>query len=184
MGAALGDGFHTRKRGGELSLGCGEGARYTGFCARCKRSNPVLGIKRLKNRENAVPDLHITLLSAGIAALINLWLSVRCGRARIKGQIAHGDGGNVTLQRAMRAHSNFTEYAPIMLVLVFVLEITGHSGWLLGVAAGLFLVGRIFHAIGLDADKPGMPRLIGMLCTLPILLALAIAAILAGVKLI
>ncbi len=128
-------------------------------------------------------DLHITLLSAGIAALINLWLSIRCGRARTKGKIAHGDGGDVTLQRAMRAHSNFTEYTPIFLVLVFALEITGHSGWLLGVAAGVFLVGRILHPFGLDADKPGMLRLIGALSTLIVLLALGIAAILAGAKL-
>ncbi|MDE1466377.1 MAPEG family protein [Aurantiacibacter sp. D1-12] len=131
-----------------------------------------------------MPDLHITLLSAGIAALTNLWLAMRCGRARTKGKIAHGDGGDVTLQRAMRAQSNFIEYTPLLLLLVFALEITGHSGWLLGVAAGLFLIGRILHAIGLDADKPGMLRMIGMMCTLIPTLGLAIAAILAGVKLI
>lgn len=131
-----------------------------------------------------MPDLHITLLSAGLAALINIWLSVRCGRARVKHKVAHGDGGEVSLQRAMRAHSNFTEYTPLTLVLIFVLEVTDHSGWLLGVAAGLFLVGRVLHAIGLDADEPGMPRLIGMLCTIPIILALAIAAILAAVRVI
>ncbi|WP_271077490.1 MAPEG family protein [Aurantiacibacter sp. MUD61] len=129
-------------------------------------------------------DLHITLLSAGIAALINLWHFWRCGRARQKGNIAHGDGGDVTLQRAMRAHSNFTEYTPLFLLLVFVLEITDHSGWLLGVAAGLFLVGRVFHAIGLNSDKPGMLRMIGMLCTLLPTLGVAVAAILAGVKVI
>ena len=129
-------------------------------------------------------DLHITLLAAGIAALINCWLAIRCGRRRMKENVAHGDGGNDSLQRAMRAQSNFIEYTPIVLILVFALEITGHSGWLLGVAAGLFLAGRILHAIGLDADKPGMLRMIGMMCTLPIMLALAIAAILAGVRVI
>ncbi len=129
-------------------------------------------------------DLHITLLSAGIAALINFWLALRCGRARIKGKVAHGDGGDVTLGRAMRAHANFTEYTPLTLVLIAALELTGHSGWLLGVAAGLFLAGRIFHGVGMEAEEPGFARTVGVLCTIPIMLALGIAAILAGLRVI
>ena len=127
-------------------------------------------------------DMHITLLAAGIAAFINLWLAARCGTKRLKGKIAHGDGGNPVLQRRMRAHANFTEYTPLTLILIAALEITGHSGWLLGVAAGLFLAGRIMHAIGLDADKPGFLRSTGMLCTFLPMLGLAIAAILAGLE--
>ena len=130
-----------------------------------------------------MPDLHITLLATGFAALINLWLALRCGRARHLTKVMHGDGGEAMLQRRMRAQSNFIEYTPIVLILVFVLEVTGHSSWLLGVAAGVFLVGRVMHAIGLNADRPGMLRFIGMLCTLVVMPALAIAAILAGLKL-
>ncbi|VVT19028.1 MAPEG family protein [Erythrobacter sp. EC-HK427] len=129
-------------------------------------------------------DLHITLLSAGLAAFINIWLAIRCGRARMKGKVAHGDGGDAMLGRAMRAHANFTEYTPLFLILIFALEITGHSGWLLGVAAGLFLAGRIFHGIGMDAEIPGFARTVGVLCTIPILLALGVAAVLAGVRVI
>ena len=129
-------------------------------------------------------DLHITLLSAGLAAFINIWLAIRCGQARIKGKVAHGDGGDAMLGRAMRAHANFTEYTPIFLILIFALEVTGHAGWPLGVAAGLFLAGRIFHAVGMKADVPGYARTVGMLCTAPILLALGIAAVLAGVRVI
>lgn len=131
-----------------------------------------------------MPDLHITLLAAGIAAFINIWLSFRCGRMRVLTKIMHGHGGDEALMRRMRAHSNFTEYTPLALVLIFVLELTGHSGWLLGVGAGLFMVGRILHAFGLDKDEPGMARMIGMICTVPIIFALGVAAILAGVKLI
>lgn len=129
-------------------------------------------------------DMHITLLSAGIAAFINIWLAIRCGRARLKGQVAHGDGGDKMLGRAMRAHANFTEYTPLFLILIFALEATGHSGWPLGVAAGLFLAGRIFHGVGMDAEVPGYARTVGVLCTIPILLALGIAAVLAGLRII
>ena len=130
-----------------------------------------------------MPDMPISLLAAGFAALINQWLAARCGRARHLTKIMHGDGGDTMLQRRMRAQSNFIEYTPIVLLLVFALEMTGHSGWLLGVAAGVFLVGRVLHAIGLEADEPGMLRFIGMMCTLVVMPALGIAAILAGVKL-
>ncbi|MGB3167176.1 MAG: MAPEG family protein [Alteraurantiacibacter sp.] len=128
-------------------------------------------------------DLHITLLSAGLAAFINIWLAIRCGRARMRGKVAHGDGGDALLGRAMRAHANFTEYTPLFLILVAALELTGHGGWPLGVGAGLFLAGRIFHAVGMDAEVPGYARTVGVLCTIPTLLALGVAATLTGLKL-
>lgn len=129
-------------------------------------------------------DMHITLLSAGLAAFINIWLAMRGGRARVKGKVMHGDGGDEALQRRMRAHANFTEYTPLTLVLIAALELTGHGGWLLALAASLFLIGRVLHAVGLNADEPGMARFVGMLCTLPVMLALGVAAILAAFRVI
>ncbi len=109
---------------------------------------------------------HISLLSIALAALINLWLSFRCGAARGKTKILHGDGGDSVLQRHMRAHSNFVEYTPIALLLILVLELNEQQGWLLGLTALLFLLGRVLHAFGMQADKPSMPRMVGMLTTL------------------
>ncbi len=109
---------------------------------------------------------HIGLLSVAIAASINLWLSWRCGAARGKSKVLHGDGGNIALQRHMRAHSNFTEYTPIALILILVLDYSDQNPWLLGITALIFLVGRIFHALGMQADEPSMPRMVGMLTTL------------------
>lgn len=129
-------------------------------------------------------DMHITLLSAGLAAFINIWLAMSCGRARVKGKIAHGDGGDVMLLRRMRAHANFTEYTPLTLVLIAALEFTGHGGWLLAIAASLFLIGRVLHGLGMDADEPGKARLIGIFFTLPIMLLLGVAAVLAAMRVI
>lgn len=111
-------------------------------------------------------ELHITLLSAALAALINLWLSIRCGRARTSAKVLHGDGGDVALGRHMRAHANFAEYTPIALVLVLVLELSGQAGWLLAGTALAFLLGRVLHALGMQSDKPSMGRMLGMLTTL------------------
>ena len=109
---------------------------------------------------------HISLLSIALAAFINLWLSWRCGAARGKTKILHGDGGDAILQRHMRAHSNFVEYTPIALLLILVLDLNEQHGWLLAITAALFLLGRVLHAIGMQADKPSMPRMAGMLTTM------------------
>ena len=110
-------------------------------------------------------DHHVGLLSVAIAGLINLWLSLRCGRARQAANVLHGDGGDVALQRHMRAHANFTEYTPIALILILVLDYSEQSPWLLGLTAAVFLLGRVLHATGMQADNASMPRMVGMLTT-------------------
>ena len=127
-------------------------------------------------------DLHISLLAAALAGLITGWLGWRCGQVRIKEKILHGDGGNAGLQRRLRAQSNFTEYTPIALVLILVLDLAGQDGWLLGLTALGFMLGRVLHAIGMDAEGPAKPRMIGMLLTMPLLLLWAVWAILVAFR--
>lgn len=129
-------------------------------------------------------DLHITLLSTALAALINIWLAARCGAMRGKEKILHGDGGNAALLRRMRAQANFIEYTPLALILIAALELSGHAGWPLAVSALAFMLGRILHAFGMDSEEVAKPRMIGMLLTLPIMLGWAIAAILVAFRVI
>lgn len=129
-------------------------------------------------------DLHITLISSALAALITLWLGFRCIRARQKGRVLHGDGGDAVLLRRMRAQANFVEYTPFALILVGALELSGHGGWLLAGAALIFLAGRIVHALGMDSETVSPLRTIGMLATIIVLVALAIAALLAAFRVI
>ncbi len=53
--------------------------------------------------------LPITLVTAGAAAIINLWLALRTGAVRRASKVDVGDGGNEALIRRMRAHANFVE---------------------------------------------------------------------------
>lgn len=128
--------------------------------------------------------LPVTLSVAGGAALINLWLAIRIGQVRTKEKISVGDGGNDALTRRMRAHSNFAEFAPIVLILFGLVEMAvGTSLWL-WVVGGLFLLGRIGHGIGMDDGKPGrgVGIMITMVATLGLgLYALAIPHLKAGV---
>ncbi len=66
--------------------------------------------------------LPITLTFAAACALLNLWLAIRCARFRIRDKILHGDAGHGLLARRMRAHANFIEYTPIVLILFGLIE--------------------------------------------------------------
>jgi uncharacterized protein len=124
--------------------------------------------------------LTISIIFAAAAALINLWLAVRCGRLRASEKILHGDGGHQLLGRRMRAHANFAEFTPIVLILFILVEATlGTSIWL-WITAALYCVSRVLHAIGMDAEKEGFPRAAGVLTTFVITLGLAIAGLYAG----
>jgi uncharacterized protein len=121
--------------------------------------------------------LPITLTAAGAAALINIWLAVRVGQKRIAGKVSIGDGGHPPLIARMRAHANFSEYTPYFLILVALIEMaTGTSTWL-WLVAGLYLLARIAHGIGMDVvDGQSRLRGIGILVTMLALLGLAIYA--------
>lgn len=125
----------------------------------------------------------ITLIFAGVAALVNLWLAIRCGRVRTAEKISHGDGGSVLLQRRMRAHLNFAENTPLVLVLILVLELSGTPPLWLAIGAALYIIARIAHGIGMDADSGSKARMFGTLVTMLTLLALAGLAIGTGYSL-
>ena len=59
----------------------------------------------------------ITPLYATLAAVILIVLALRVIGARRSRRVAIGDGADDDLARRIRAHGNFTEYAPLALVL-------------------------------------------------------------------
>ena len=122
--------------------------------------------------------LPVTLCSAAAAAVLSIWLMIRIGQIRNRAKVIHGDGGDPLLMRRMRAQLNFVESAPFVLALIFAIELAGKGAvWLPWVAA-IYFVGRILHAIGMDAASGNKPRMIGTIVTLLTLLGLAIVAVL------
>jgi uncharacterized membrane protein YecN with MAPEG domain len=121
--------------------------------------------------------LPITLNFAAACALLNLWLAIRCARFRIKDKVMHGDAGHVLLARRMRAHANFIEYTPIVLILCGGIELAAGASVWLWVAALAYIVARIAHAFGMDADAPTAWRAGGAVLTWAITAALAVAAL-------
>lgn len=122
--------------------------------------------------------LTTTLCMAAAAALVNIWLAIRCGQVRGKEKIMHGDGGNELLMRRMRAHSNFIENTPIALALVALIELAGRGGAFLAPVAALFILGRVTHGFGMDSAKPNWGRGLGALTAMLTQLGLGIVCIL------
>jgi uncharacterized protein len=130
----------------------------------------------------------ITLHTAGLLGLIFLVLSVRVVQARLSQRISLGDGGgesvignaaptNPLLVRA-RSHANFAEYAPICLLLLGLVEMSGRtSGWFLWGVASALVVARIAHPIGMARPAPNAWRLVGTLLQFTVLAVLSGVAI-------
>ncbi len=90
----------------------------------------------------------ITPLYAGLLSLLFLLLSIRVVKFRVEG-ISFGDGGNPVLLRRIRAHGNFSEYVPLILLMIGVLELSHFSAWLLHALGLTLLVARLLHGYSL-----------------------------------
>lgn len=122
--------------------------------------------------------LTTTLSAAAAAAIINIWLMLRCGQIRVSAKVSHGDGGNTLLARRMRAHSNFIESAPLVLILIGAIELTGKGGTWLALVAAAYLLARVAHPFGIDRDGANALRAGGTMVTMLTLIGLAAVAVL------
>lgn len=115
--------------------------------------------------------LPVSLTTAAAAALLNFWLGVRVGQIRRAEKIFVGDGGSPRLIARMRAQMNFIEYAPIVLILLGLVELARGANLYLWGAALVFVFGRVLHAFGMDGWMLG--RIAGIVATYAVMLGLA-----------
>lgn len=111
-------------------------------------------------------DIRITALYAATLALVYLVLSFAVVRRRQRDGAAWGDDGQGPLMRLIRAHGNFAEYVPMVLVLLLLAEIQGSPALLLHLTGASLLVGRLVHAFALVARPAAIAwRVVGMVLT-------------------
>ena len=118
-------------------------------------------------------QLTITLTITAAAALLNIWLMMRVGKVRLAEKVSVGDGGNENIIRRMRAHSNFIESAPLVLILIAAIELSIGTNIVLWFVSSLYILGRIGHGFGMDGGSLEKGRVIGTIITLLTLLGLA-----------
>ncbi|MFL2780144.1 MAG: MAPEG family protein [Gammaproteobacteria bacterium] len=98
-------------------------------------------------------SLEITLIYTILLVSFTLVLSVRVLDLRNSPvtKFLHPKDRKINpemLQRAIRAHGNLIEYAPLFLILLFLCELSNLNSLYLHVAGIFFFLGRLMHGIG------------------------------------
>lgn len=119
-------------------------------------------------------NLTVTPLYAGLLGLWCLILAARVILQRRASGVSLGTGDDAALERRVRAHANFAEYAPLGLLLLALLEFNGAPGWSLHATGLMFLVGRLLHGYALSFTRHSPLRVPGMVLTFGALALLAI----------
>ena len=99
--------------------------------------------------------LPITSILTGVLLIMLVLLSTLVtARRAVLGGIQFGDAEDDILRRRIRAHGNFIEIAPMVVLGIGLMEYSGASGILLWSFAGVFLIGRILHALRMYIGNP------------------------------
>ena len=106
---------------------------------------------------------------------IALWLAAGVIRLRMSRGVSLGHGDDGDLLRAQRAHGNFIENAPLVLIGMISMMQLGTSTLMLHLVGALFVLARLAHAVGIKQSGPApLPRRIGTVLTLLIYLILIV----------
>jgi uncharacterized membrane protein YecN with MAPEG domain len=120
----------------------------------------------------------ITAAYLGILALLYAVLGLQVSRLRRGNQVLFGDGGNIKLRSAIRAHANFAEYVPLIVLMVAMLEMSGIAAARVHLLMGALLVARLLHPLGMYVGPRTLQfqicRVGGILLTILVLIASAV----------
>jgi uncharacterized membrane protein YecN with MAPEG domain len=111
-------------------------------------------------------------LYVALNAFLLVVLAINAGARRgAQKAIEPGAVGDGRLTRAIRAHANFAENAPIVLLLLVALAATNTAPPPIHALGAAFFLARIAHALGMMQEKhPNALRLIGNVGTWLVLL--------------
>ena len=124
--------------------------------------------------------MAVFFICAGLIGVLAVVLTVNVGRIRTKKRISLGDGGDPEMVSAIRAHGNLMEFAPLCLLIIWLLNGPyGHRT--IAVMGIILLVSRVLHAGGILGLIP-MGRTAGAAGTTILLAAASIMLALAGIQ--
>jgi len=125
----------------------------------------------------------VTGLYASCLGIVLIALSFNVIRYRRRNRVALGESSDFDLTRAIRAHGNFVEYAPIFLVMLAIAEFQNLPAYAIHALGILFVTGRLAHAYSVIKHERYMDgviqhnptwRMVGMICTFNVLGILSI----------
>ena len=125
-----------------------------------------------------MPVPFVVPFYAGIFALIYVLLGMRTSRLRTRANTMIGPGNDPALLRAIRAHGNFGEYVPFILLMLGFAEMQHYSRYLLHALCLALLLGRLVHAYGISqTDETLGYRIVGIGLTVLVMVIAAIMLI-------
>ena len=120
----------------------------------------------------------ITSAYLGILALLYFVLGLQVARLRRGHRVLFGDGDNIKLRSAIRAHANFAEYVPIIVLMVALLEMAGAPAIQVHSLMGALLIARLLHPLGMYVGPRTLQfqvcRVGGIVLTLLVMLCAAV----------
>ena len=117
--------------------------------------------------------LLVTSIIAAVLTIIFVKLSFAVIGLMRKNKVGLGSGGHDDLERAIRAQGNFAEYVPFGIILIACLELNGAPWWLVAIPGITLIIGRLFHAKGINEPPPNFSnRVRGMKFTFNTLITL------------
>ncbi len=93
--------------------------------------------------------LHPLIPYLLVLTVILLFLSFNVIRLRYKYNVSINDDNQRQLSLAIRAHANFCEYTPFIVILLICLAFMQPHHWVLHAFAALLVIGRLVHAYSL-----------------------------------
>ena len=109
--------------------------------------------------------MNVTLATASVLGLLYIVLMLRIVRMRFQNRISLGDGGNAEILKRIRAHGNFAEYVPLLLILMGLLEMAGTDKTWLSLAGVVLVLCRMSHVVGIHRPAPNFFRALGVVGT-------------------
>lgn len=105
---------------------------------------------------------EIVALYVAIFLIMNIVLMYRVGQVRIAKKINLGDAGDELMISRVRAHGNFSETVPLLLLGLIALAMLSAPVWALHLVGAGLVIGRLLHAMGMSGTF-GQGRFIGTL---------------------
>lgn len=131
-----------------------------------------------------MPALELPIVSAvtaGILIIMQMVLVLFVSFVRRRDKQSLGDGGNADLLRAARRHGNFTENAAIFVAALTLFELIGGGRQMTEIYAGIFIVGRLAHAVGLSMkNTTNILRVLGTVVTVGVCIVLGVRLVMMG----
>jgi uncharacterized membrane protein YecN with MAPEG domain len=122
----------------------------------------------------------VFFICAGLIGALAVLLTLHVGRMRTTKKISLGDGGDAEMVAAIRAHGNLIEFAPLCLLIIWLLNGPfGHRT--IAVMGIILLVSRVLHAGGMLGLIP-MGRVAGATGTTVLLAVASIMLVLGGIR--